>query len=175
MKILDCLNCADNLHINVAVVLKEQRLVVWDHHVTAELDIVSKHMTAIIWPIRIRHVVKHYVKRMHGIRTFKPWSAQGNANTIKQLALPTKCIHNVLLHTNKANMCLLKHNFMHGDAATLSNIAILSDCGHREKHTCCTSHHQQQKCINFASNRRRALNMCKLSCLVADVAQELKQ
>ena len=47
----------------------------------------------------------HYDKRMHCIRTITPWSAQGNADTIKQLAQqqPTKCIHNVLLHTNQAD------------------------------------------------------------------------
>ena len=44
---------------------------------------------------------------MHCIRTITPWSVQGNADTIKQLAQqqPTKCIHNVLLHTNQANTC----------------------------------------------------------------------
>ena len=44
---------------------------------------------------------------MHCIRTITPWSVQGNADTIKQLAQqrPTKCIHNVLLRTNQANTC----------------------------------------------------------------------
>ena len=38
VKVLDCFDCADNHHINVAIVVGEQRRVVWDHHVTEELD-----------------------------------------------------------------------------------------------------------------------------------------
>ena len=38
VKVLDCFDCADNHYINVAIVFGEQRRVVWDHHVTEELD-----------------------------------------------------------------------------------------------------------------------------------------
>ena len=68
VKVFDCLIV---LTIKVAIVSEEQGLVVWDHHVTDELDILSKHMTAIVWPIRTCHIVRQYDKRMHCIRTME--------------------------------------------------------------------------------------------------------
>ena len=47
--VLDTVDGADNLHVEVAIILQQQARVVGNNHVVVKLDAISDHKATIIW------------------------------------------------------------------------------------------------------------------------------